>query len=99
MIEGGKDFALCGMADELLLLTLDLCDRDSKRPRTPKRLHRRLTPEKVQQRYQGWRQRVMRAGCCNVVFEMDRRFILLLHKAGYQTRTTQKGVYILVKTD
>lgn len=58
-----------------------------------------LTPEKVQQRYQGWRQRVMRAGCRNVVFEMDRHFILLLNKAGYRTRTTQKGVEILAKTD
>ena len=42
MIEDEKDFALCNMVDELLLLTLDLCDRDSKRPRTPKRLHRSL---------------------------------------------------------
>lgn len=58
-----------------------------------------LTAEKVQQRYQGWRQRVMRAGCRNVVFEMDRHFVLLLHKAGYRTRTTQKGVEILGKTD
>lgn len=58
-----------------------------------------LTPEKVQQRYQGWRLRVMRAGCRNVVFEMDRHFILLLHRAGYHTRTTQKGVEILAKTD
>lgn len=58
-----------------------------------------LTPEKAQQRYQGWRQRVMRAGCRNVVFEMDRHFVLLLHRAGYKTRTTQKGVEILAKTD
>lgn len=42
MIGGEKDFALCEMADELLSLTLDLCDRESKRPRTPKRLHRSL---------------------------------------------------------
>ena len=58
-----------------------------------------LTSEKVQQRYQGWRQRVMRAGCRNVVFEMGRHFTLLLHKAGYGTRTTKKGVEILAKTD
>lgn len=58
-----------------------------------------LTPEKVQQRYQGWRQRVMCAGCRNVVLEMDRHFVLLLHGAGYRTRTTQKGVEILAKTD
>lgn len=31
------------MADDLLLLTLDMCDRDGKTPRTPKRLHRSLT--------------------------------------------------------
>ena len=37
-----QDFALCDMADDLLLLTLDMCDRDSRRPRTPKRLHRSL---------------------------------------------------------
>lgn len=37
-----RDFALCDMADDLLLLTLDMCDRDSKCPRTPKRLHRSL---------------------------------------------------------
>ena len=37
-----EDFALCSMADDLLLLTLDMCDRDSKTPRTPKRLHRSL---------------------------------------------------------
>lgn len=55
----------------------------------------KLTPEKVQQRYQGWRQRVMRAGCRNVVFEMDRHFVILLHKAGYRTRTTKKGVEII----
>ena len=42
MIESDKDFALCNMADELLLLTLNLCDREGKRPRTPKRLHRSL---------------------------------------------------------
>lgn len=54
-----------------------------------------LTPEKVQQRYQGWRQRVMRVGCRNVVFEMDRHFVILLHKAGYRTRTTKKGVEII----
>lgn len=58
-----------------------------------------LTPEKVQQRYQGWRQRVIRAGCRNVVFEMDRHFILLLQKAGYRTKTTKKGVEILAKTN
>lgn len=58
-----------------------------------------LTAEKAQQRYQGWRQWVMRAGCRNVVFEMDRHFVLLLHKAEYRTRTTQKGVEILGKTD
>ncbi len=55
----------------------------------------KLTPEKVQQRYQGWRQRVMRAGCRNVVFEMDRHFVVLLHKAGYRTKTTKKGVEII----
>lgn len=38
-----EDFALCSMADDLLLLTLDMCDRDGKTPRTPKRLHRSLT--------------------------------------------------------
>ncbi len=54
-----------------------------------------LTPENVQQRYQGWRQRAMRAGCRNLVFEMDRHFIILLHKAGYRTRTTKKGVEII----
>ena len=37
-----QDFALCSMADDLLLLTLDMCDRDSKKSRTPKRLHRSL---------------------------------------------------------
>lgn len=58
-----------------------------------------LTPENVQQRYQGWRQRVLRAGCRNVVFEMDRHFILLLHKAGYRTRTTKKGVEIIAQSD
>lgn len=42
MIDSDKDFALCGMVDELLALTLDMCDRDSKRPRVPKRLHRSL---------------------------------------------------------
>nr|DAE15016.1 MAG TPA: Avd-like protein [Siphoviridae sp. cty3u30] len=42
MIDGEKNFALCEMVDELLSLTLELCDRDSKRPRTPKRLHRSL---------------------------------------------------------
>ena len=42
MIESDKDFALCNMVDELLLLTLSLCDREGKRPRTPKRLHRSL---------------------------------------------------------
>ena len=54
-----------------------------------------ITPEKLQQRYQGWRQRVMRAGCRNVVFEMDRHFVVLLHHAGYRTRTTKKGVEII----
>lgn len=58
-----------------------------------------LTPENVQQRYQGWRQRVLRAGCRNVVFEMDRHFILLLHKAGYRTKTTKKGVEIIAQSD
>ena len=42
MIDSDKDFALCNLADELLALTLDMCDRDSKHPRTPKRLHRSL---------------------------------------------------------
>ncbi len=37
-----RDFALADMADDLLLLTLDMCDRDGKNPRTPKRLHRSL---------------------------------------------------------
>lgn len=37
-----RDFALADMADDLLLLTLDMCDRDGKKPRTPKRLHRSL---------------------------------------------------------
>ena len=58
-----------------------------------------LTPESVQQRYQGWRQRVLRAGCRNVVFEMDRHLILLLHKAGYRTKTTKKGVEIIAQSD
>ena len=58
-----------------------------------------LTAESVQQRYQGWRQRVLRAGCRNVVFEMDRHLILLLHKAGYRTRTTKKGVEIIAQSD
>ena len=58
-----------------------------------------LTPEKVQQRYQGWRQKVLRVGCRNVVIEMDRHFVLLLHKAGYRTRTTMKGVEIIGKSD
>ena len=186
----GKEFSVCTMADDLLLLTLDMCDRESRRPRTPKRLHRslvdriilddfyviaatreeletllekieahladigltlnpktaiergrvdflgfthivtedgkillrlqngkkkakkrelkmvvrklaagELTPENVQRRYQGWRQRVLRAGCRNVVFEMDRHFILLLHKAGYRTKTTKKGVEIIAQSD
>ena len=56
----------------------------------------RLTPEQVQLRYQGWRQRILRAGCRNVVIEMDRHFVCLLHKAGFATRTNmQKGVEIL----
>lgn len=38
----GKEFSVCTMADDLLLLTLDMCDRESRRPRTPKRLHRSL---------------------------------------------------------
>lgn len=42
MTDVGKDFALCNLVDDLFLLTLDMCDRDSKRPRTPKRLHRSL---------------------------------------------------------
>ena len=58
-----------------------------------------LTPENVQQRYQGWRQRVLRAGCRNAVFEMDRHFILLLHRAGYRTKTTKKGVEIIAQSD
>ena len=58
-----------------------------------------LKPENVQQRYQGWRQRVLRTGCRNVAFEMDRHFILLLRKAGYQTRTTKKGVEIIAQSD
>ena len=58
-----------------------------------------LAVEKVQQRYEGWRQRALRAGCRNVVFEMDRHFTLLLHKAGYKTRTTKKGVEILAETN
>ncbi len=33
------------------------------------------------------------------MIEGDRHFILLLHKAGYQTRTTKKGVEILAKTN
>nr|DAF37389.1 MAG TPA: Avd-like protein [Caudoviricetes sp.] len=37
-----KEFSVCTMADDLLLLTLDMCDRESKQPRTPKRLHRSL---------------------------------------------------------
>lgn len=37
-----RDFALADMADDLLLLTLDMCDRDGKKPRLPKRLHRSL---------------------------------------------------------
>lgn len=57
----------------------------------------KLTPEQVQLRYQGWRQRVMRAGCRNVVFEMDRHFVILLQHAGYRTRTTKKGVEIIGK--
>lgn len=60
----------------------------------------RLTPEKVQLRYQGWRQRILRAGCRNVVIEMDRHFICLLHNAGYKTRTTmKKGVEIIGKSN
>lgn len=47
MIDSDKDFALCALADELLLTTLDMCDRDSKRPRTPKRLHRSLADRVV----------------------------------------------------
>ena len=58
-----------------------------------------LAVEKVQQRYEGWRQRALRAGCRNVVFEMDSHFTLLLHKAGYKTRTTKKGVEILAETN
>ena len=58
-----------------------------------------LTPEQVQLRYQGWRQRVLRAGCRNVAIEMDRHFTLLLKKAGYRTRTTMKGVEIIGKSD
>lgn len=58
-----------------------------------------LTPEQVQLRYQGWRQRVLRAGCRNVVIEMDRHFTLLLNKAGYRTRTTMKGVEIIGKSN
>ncbi len=59
-----------------------------------------LAPEKVQLRYQGWRQRILRAGCRNVVIEMDRHFICLLHNAGYKTRTTmKKGVEIIGKND
>lgn len=196
-----KDFTACTLADDLLLLTLDMCDRESKRPRTPKRLHRslvdriiltacaiqeetilanetdlnalreelkgllekiktylnsigltlnpkttieygkvdflgfthivtedgkillrlqngkkkakkrelkmivrklaagELTPENVQVRYQGWRRRALRAGCRNAVFEMDRHFVLLLHKAGYRTRTTMKGVEIIAESN
>ena len=40
MIEG--EFAICNLADDLLLLTLDMCDRKSAKPRLPKRLHRSL---------------------------------------------------------
>lgn len=40
MIEG--EFAICNLADDLLLLTLDMCDRESAKPRLPKRLHRSL---------------------------------------------------------
>lgn len=58
-----------------------------------------LAAEQVQQRYQGWRQRVLRAGCRNVVIEMDRHFVLLLREAGYGTRTTMKGVEIIGKSN
>lgn len=162
MIDG--EFSLCNLADDLLLLTLDMCDRDGKNPRTPKRIHRsladrivltasaieeatilanetppsqqraayqqeamrrcvvlrhqdgkkrakkreirmivrkleagELTPEQVQTRYQGWRQRALRAGCRNAVIEMDRRLVLRLQKAGYRTRTTMRGVSIIGK--
>ena len=40
MIQG--EFVICNMADDLLLLTLDMCDRESSKPRLPKRLHRSL---------------------------------------------------------
>lgn len=56
-----------------------------------------LTPEQVQTRYQGWRQRALRAGCRNAVIEMDRCLVLRLQKAGYRTRTTMKGVSIIGK--
>ena len=56
-----------------------------------------LTPEQVQTRYQGWRQRALRAGCRNAVIEMDRRLVLRLQKAGYRTRTTMRGVSIIGK--
>lgn len=56
-----------------------------------------LTPEQVQTRYQGWRQRALRAGCRNAVVEMDRCLVLRLQKAGYRTRTTMKGVSIIGK--
>ena len=40
MIE--REFEICDMADDLLLLTLDMCDREGSRPRLPKRLHRSM---------------------------------------------------------
>ena len=81
------------MADDLLLLTLDLCDREGKRPRLPKRLHRSLA-DRITLTAFAIQEAVILAN------ETPLSPARAEHQAGYKTRTNmQKGVEILGKTN
>ena len=94
--ENDEKFRVGNMADDLLDLTLDLCNKDQERnPRFPARLYDsyvadlaagKMTPEKFAERYFGWRLHALKGDARNMVRKTDERINQRLNQIGYRLR-------------